>query len=81
VGCVFALLAALTSANDIPGVQAAAHDQPQLNGALVRSGDTPLIQYLFGVSYFMAFLDTGASGIVLTPFYAVRLGFDLPPYV
>ena len=63
-----ALYCASIQAVEIPDVLPISYDQPQIYGALVRSGDTPLMQYLTGrFSYFKAFLDTGASGIVLDP--------------
>jgi hypothetical protein len=74
------LLPLAGTATEIPGILPVAYDQPQIYGALVRSGDTPLVQELLGDAYFKAFLDTGASGIVLDPFYAGELGFNLTPY-
>ena len=82
--CITLLLAPPGAhAVEIPGVHAVAFDQPQINAALARPGEsTPIDNGLLGGFNFKAFLDTGASGVILDPFYASSItGYGLPSYV
>lgn len=68
-------LAAPAIAEDIEGVQPAALDQPRINLVVRRQAGGPVLmadgQTAFNVE---AFLDTGASGIMLSPHTAQQLG-------
>ena len=75
------LLQTDAAATDIPGVQPYAYDQPQVNFALVESGDTPLTDGLWGDFNLKGLLDTGASGVVIDPYYTDSfLGLGLSIY-
>lgn len=74
---VLALLCVSVRAEDIEGVQPAALDQPRIN-VLVRlqPKGTPLSANVVGTKTFnvQAFLDTGASGVMLSPNTVDQLG-------
>jgi hypothetical protein len=72
-----ALLSLPAQAQDIDGVQAAAIDQPRINMVVRRHlADQPLNANVGGEKTFNveAFLDTGASGVVLSASTADQLG-------
>ena len=72
---VFLWTAGTAAAQDIEGVQPAALDQPRINLIARRQANGPVLmvggQAAFNVE---AFLDTGASGIMLSPHTAEQLG-------
>ena len=74
-----ALLAVMTAvhAEDIDGVQPAALDQPRINLVVRRTNHGPLLTAKAentAVANVEAFLDTGASGVLLSDHTATQLG-------
>src|SRR5688500_18304271 len=73
------------AATDIRGIQPAALDQPRINALLVQPGTSPntgaLWADFFGDRLFNveAFLDTGASGVVISANTYSSLGLDGRP--
>jgi predicted aspartyl protease len=72
--CVL-LLPSVLWATDIDGVQPAALDQPRINVLLRRAPNGPPLEVKdAGFVNIQAFLDTGASGVMLSPKTADSLG-------
>ena len=72
---VVLLLPSLALATDIEGVQPASLDQPRINMLLRRAANgAPLEVKGAGFVNIQAFLDTGASGVMLSPKTADSLG-------
>jgi hypothetical protein len=68
-------LAAPAIAEDIEGVQPAALDQPRINLIMRRQAGGPVLMVAGQAGFNVeAFLDTGASGIMLSPHTAQQLG-------
>ena len=78
LSCVLTALGSTALAVDIEGVQPIGFDQPQVELILQpeAGGDPYLFDLGFGIKLFniTAFLDTGSSGIVISPFTADPLG-------